>query len=141
MAINLFEANEVVSRVNVNQRITGINNGISGTYLYNNSTGIRDTITLSDDYSNYDCIYVQFNDNGVNNSVYFMTEDCNQVNLFNLYRKGSDDGMWYHGALLTFTGTSAVFSRQGSLNISDTGSNVWDNTSGVYVTKIIGYKY
>lgn len=141
MAISVFEANELVSRANVNQRISGINQGVVGTDLYSNESGTMTTIQLSDDYSNYDCIYIQYVDNDVNNGVHFMTNVGNQVNLFNLYRKGSDDGMWYHGALLTFTGTSAVFIRQGSLNISDTGSNVWDNTSGVYVKKIIGYKY
>lgn len=116
---------------------------MTGISLWGNSSGTTSTIALSDTYTNYDFIYIQFNDYDVANCTWFRPVTNSQVSLINLYRKSDNDGMWYHGAILTFSGKSVTFSRGGSLNLKDSSSNVWTGgaSNGVKVTKIIGFKY
>lgn len=124
-----------------------INLGVmTGTVLYDNISGTKNTISLSYSYTLYDLIYVQFVDNGVTNSTVFGTVAGNQISLINWYAwydsNNSIKGLYYHGALLTFTGSQAAFTRSLTYQVvlGNTG-DLYSADGGVKVTKIIGYNY
>ena len=112
------------------------------TELYSNSSGTNGTITLSQSYKNFTRIKVYFHDNGVNNMVELHTANGGQVNLANVYTTTNGDTTYIHSALLTFSGTTATFSRNGVLSLkSDEYAPNMSAQYGVYVKKIVGYKY
>ena len=118
-----------------------------GISLWGNSSGTQSTITLSDTYTNYDFICVHGLDNGVATSTIFRTALSSQANVCNWYAdsgtNSSVTGMYYHGCILKFNGTSATFSRNGVYwaKMSSSVSDTWNSNSGIYITKIVGYKY
>lgn len=111
--------------------------------LYSNSSGTYGTITLSDSYTNYDLIRVYFLDNGVTNVTEFPTNIGKQVNLDNVYIHSNGTVLYIHSCLLTFSGTSATFSRNNVLSLTTSNSVNINQTAGngIYVNKIVGYKY
>ncbi len=117
---------------------------MKGYSLYSNSSGTQSTITLSDSYDNYDFIYILFNDHSVYNSVVIKTEMSSMANMTTLYANNeviaNVNGLFYHGGLLSFSGTTATFRRNGVYNVRNDISLAYDS-DGVYVNKIIGYKY
>jgi hypothetical protein len=70
MAIDLFQADEIVSRTNVNQRLTDVKdkftsvdtiiNTLTPVYLYYNDPGTTGTITLSQSIANFQIIEVYY---------------------------------------------------------------------------------
>lgn len=149
MAISLFNYNEIVSRANVNQRITDIKNCFSGTSLWGNGGGYSGTITLSDNYENYDFIYVQARNAGIATANIFRPVTTSKVSIFNLYPDddSSVTGMLYRGAILEFSDTTVTWSRNGSYHFQKSSStdDGWTpsgtDNAGIWLTKIIGYKY
>ncbi len=160
--LSTSEKNTIVGAINeVNNKIIPISQGGTGattatdartnlgvmteTVLYSNESGTYSTITLSDDYSNYNYIEVIFNDNGVNNNVKLHTSK-GQVQLTNTYVSStSNPSMLYiHTALLTFSGNAATFSRQAIFTIwTNTNNPSIDRTTSnnIKVTRIVGYGY
>lgn len=144
MAIDLFQADELVTRANVNQRITDIKNCFSGASLYSNSSGSAGTINLSDDYSNYDYIYVEYSDSyGTRNSVVFSASASQTTLTMAGADSSSASKIYFRTAYMTFSGTTATVDRNGMAQLNFSGNDSWytDSNSLIYVTKIIGYKY
>jgi len=150
MAISLFQADELVSRANVNQRITDIKNCFSGTSLWQNVSGYKGTITLSDNYNNYDFVYVQAMNNDIATANIFRPNVTNKLLVSNLYADENTPvtGLYYRGTILEFSGTTVTLSRNGSywLKKDHTVDDGWtaasdSNTAGIYITNIMGYKY
>lgn len=119
---------------------------MTGTSLWGNNSGTQNTITLSDIYSNYDFIYVQGIDNGVATCNIFRPVVTNQVSICNWYSTSSTSPvyMYYHGCYLAFSGTTVTLNRNGTYYLKYDDTDTWlsaENGGGIYITKIIGYKY
>ena len=166
MAIDLFQADELVLRANVNQRInqanayfpvsvanggtgatdaagarTNLGNLLSRTELFANSSGAGGTIYLSDDYTNYSYIYVQFMDNDVFNDATLYRGHGNQLVITNWYAFSGGGGMYAHTALLTFSGTTVTRERSGTYMLRNTTNNSWNaSASAVLITQVVGLK-
>jgi len=117
---------------------------MKGYSLYSNSSGTNGTITLSNSYTNYIFIGIIFADNGVFNRTVFKTDLGSLACLSNWYLSGSDyltaTGMYYHGAVISFSDTTATLNRNAVYNVKDSGDNT-HNWDGIKVYSIIGYKY
>lgn len=122
---------------------------MTGTWLWSNSSGTKGTITLNDDYSNYDFIYIQGRNNGIGTSNMFCPATTAKISITNLYADDATSvtGMFYRGAVLEFSGTTVTWSRNGSYWIkkSSSSDDGWtasgSNDAGIWLTEIIGYKY
>lgn len=113
--------------------------------LYSNSSGTSNTITLSDQFTNYDKIKIYYHDNQAYNMNEFSPSQASLVVLDNTYiGTGSEPTTCYtHSALVKFSGSSVSFSRNG-LALMEKPSSISVSSSssqGIQVTKISGYKY
>lgn len=113
--------------------------------LYSNSSGTSNTITLSDQFTNYDKIKIYYHDNQAYNMTEFSPSQASLVVLDNTYiGTGSEPTTCYtHSALVKFSGSSVSFSRNG-LALMEKPSSISVSSSssqGIQVTKISGYKY
>lgn len=111
--------------------------------LYNNSSGTTGTITLSDTYTNYKKILVYFNDNGVYNTATLYPGMGTKVGLHTAYLYTSGSGWYLHTTLLSFSGKSVSFSRNGLAQHNTNPAIVvtLSSDAGIRVNKIVGYKY
>ena len=79
----------------------------------------------------------------------FRPTTTSKVSIMNLYpdSDSSVTGMSYRGAVLEFSGTTVTWSRNGSYWIkkSSNADDGWtpsgSNDAGMWLTKIIGFKY
>ena len=114
------------------------------TLLYSNSSGTISTITLSDNFKNYDYVEVFFHDNGVCNSVRLRTTR-GQVQLTNDYVSSTTNpsSLYTHTALLTFVDNTATFIRQAVFTVTTSDNASIDRTASnsVRVFRIVGYSY
>lgn len=154
MAVTPFEANEIVTRGNVNNRITQLNDMFLGvikeTELYYNSNGTKSTITLSDTYTNYEYIQVFGKLGGSGVSDIFKPSVVSTLSLskeFVTVYAGALLGHGFNIGTLTFSDKTVTF---GSTNCGQytvqSGTESWtaatsSNTAGLSVYKIVGYKY
>lgn len=163
MSIDLFQADELVSRANVNQRLTDVTTKFTSVdtnittltpvTLYSNYNGSTGTITLSDTIINYEMIEIYF-------YVYTLSGAwCNSTRLSNA--KGNTIGTAltisiggnYNSTprLKAYGGnTWAVddqITRSGQTRMNSTGSNttttesVADSSDCPKIYKVVGYKY
>lgn len=126
---------------------------MTGTSLWGSSSGTKSTINFTDNYANYDFIYIQGMDNGVATCNIFRPITTSQVSICNWYATAASNpmGMYYHGCYLSFsysssTGkTTVTFERNGTytVKLAANTDDTWtvSSTAGIYITKIMGYKY
>ena len=141
MAIDLFAANELVTRQNVNNRVSKANSMIVGTSLYSNSSGTSSTIALSDTYTNYDEIKILFAESDYYDTATFYPSFGSTTQIFTLYAYSNGNGIYYHGCLLAFSGTTVTFERQNIGKFLTTNSIEVLSDTATKVYKILGYKY
>lgn len=120
---------------------TNLGGVLSRTELFANSSGAGGTIYLSDDYTNYSYIYVQFMDNDVFNDATLYRGHGNQLVITNWYAFSDGEGMYAHTALLTFSGTTVTRKRSGTYILRNTTNNSWNaSASAILITQIVGLK-
>ena len=113
--------------------------------LYNNSSGTTGTITLSDSYKNYKKIVVYYKDseNACYNTATLYTDIGSKLALSNTYLFTSGTGYYVHSTTIYFSGNTVSFSRNGMVaqNEEPTIDVTLSSDTGIYVNKIIGFKY
>lgn len=115
-------------------------NYVDGTVIYSNTSGTSANFTLDDSVANYRFIEVYYLDgtNGRQFSTKIDTSIGLVCSLQDIHASSSD--VFLKIATLTFSGTSATFSRTGEMQIQDSG-NIWNGTSNrMLVCKVVGYK-
>lgn len=155
MAITEFAADELVSRANVNSRITQANTEITqmdsamkGVTLYDNPSGTLSTIQLADDFSNYDLIKVYWSHSGKTGCTEAITNlSSTIVNLAATGETYSQSNYYLnvYAVELNFVGTTATFNLKVQYAVKS-GATFEINrfTADTYqlsVVKIVGYKY
>lgn len=111
--------------------------------LYSNSSGTIGTITLSDTYTNYKKILVYYADNGVYNTATLYPDTGSKLALSTAYLNTDGNGWFLHSTLVSFSGKSVSFSRNGLAYHNDNKSITvtLSGEAGIYVYKVVGYKY
>lgn len=111
--------------------------------LYSNSSGTIGTITLSDTYTNYKKILVYYADNGVYNTATLYPGTGSKLALSTSYLYTGGNGWFLHTTLVSFSGKSVSFSRNGLAQHNDNPSITvtLSGEAGIYVYKVVGYKY
>lgn len=155
--LSTTEKSTVVGAINeVNEKVIPVSQGGTGAQskigartnlevrkeysLYSNSSGTNGTITLSDNYSNYDVIKVLFGDNNVHSVFSFYPSVAYRTPLSTLYTYSNLAGLYFHGSFLSFSDKTATFSRQGLSDFTSSGTSTMSSTD-LKVYKILGYKY
>lgn len=96
---------------------------------------------MSDSYKNYGLIRIYFSDNGVNNTAESMTEQ-NRAGFSNFDNANHTTTFYIHSCLLSFSERTATFERNCVTALMSNGVvNDNNSSSGLYVRKIVGYKY
>lgn len=167
MAVTQFEATEVVSRANVNQRINQINayfpvsvaNGGTGAAtatgartnlevlkaysLYDNASGTQSTIALSDSAANYDYLEIYYKDNDSEyacNKVY--SPNGKSTLLVTVKTASSATRTWVKSAKVNISGDSITFSAdRGQTGIFNNEVSQINTDLLIWIYKIIGYSY
>ena len=111
--------------------------------LYSNSSGTHGTITLSDTYTNYKKILVYYADNGVYNTATLYPGTGSQLALSTAYLYTGGTGWFLHSTLVKFSGKSVSFSRNGLAQHNDNPAITvtLSGDAGIFVYKVVGYKY
>lgn len=130
------EVNKITDS-NVNE-IKDAVNSLEPVTLYNNSSGSKNAITLSDSSANFSYIDITFEGNN-------HTKDCVRVyapngKIANLMTSNSNGTyVWVQIEAITISGTSISRGAQYEIAFTSTGvSNLY--TSSVYITRVVGYK-
>ena len=159
MAIDLFQADELVSRANVNQRLTDINTALTtvdtgiGTLtpvsLYYNSSGNHGTVPLSDSIANYSGIEIFYINSDENER--WSTRVWNNggssfvTNLTTLtpYILSGENRMKIKSSQITVTNTSITFGTETYVTHRSSSTIVDNYASGAQakIYKVVGYKY
>jgi hypothetical protein len=165
MSADLFEANELVSRSNVNDRITAINGMfpvsiadggtgsntatgartnlavMTGVQLYYNASGTQSTIQLDDSSANYSYLEIYYmNDDDKTSCVKIDNPNGKSVELSMIaYWNGL---MYLRTAVVSISGTSITWNSNyiGWATVGANGTTTYNNNL-IYITKIVGYKY
>lgn len=171
MAIDLFQADEIVSRTNVNQRLTDIkdmfpvsiaNGGTGGTTatlartnlgvmspteLYYNASGTSGTVVLSESIANYTVIEVfAFNTDNLNTSITIWNNgagSCDTTIITDTpYIMNNEHRMSIITSKITISGTSITFGDQTYATIRPSwGGSVGNGAGYSKIYKVVGYKY
>lgn len=159
MAIDLFQADELVLRANVNQRLTDINTALTtvdtgiGTLtpvsLYYNSSGNHGTVPLSDAITNYagiEIFYINSDENERwSTRVWNNSESSFVTNLITLtpYVSSGENRMKIKSSQITVTNTSITFGTETYVT-HRSNSTIVDNYASeaqAKIYKVVGYKY
>ena len=113
-----------------------------GYVLYENQSGTMGTITLSDVYTNYTRIKVYFYDHDISNVGELITFR-NILCISNSHSGQNEDDFYVQSCFLTFSGNTATISRNCSTIFYKAGGlyNNLGEGQGLYIVKIVGYKY
>ena len=147
MSISEFQANEFVTRNNVNSRITGINSAFSSVLkpvsIYSNSSGTQGTVTFDDGYSTSQFAYIR---------VFYKVEDIrgdalveavvgNRVNLITGHI--GDEYMYINARTVELNASSItlVSGKNGYMRYKASGGNTAVGSDIIYITDVVGYKY
>ena len=142
MSIDLFQSDEIVSRTNVNNRLTQANRCFPVT-LFSDSEGVASgDLLLSDNYTNYSVIGVYyFTENNQTAPSYseFDTSITDQILLHATRINVAHTAAFIRGAVLTAATNKLTFTQNWSCQV--TSSAVTFPQSYIYVYKVVGYKY
>ena len=113
--------------------------------LYENTSGTTGTITLSDSYKNFKKIVVCYKDSDQScyNTATLYTDSGAKLALSINYLYTSGTGYYVHSTAIYFSGNTVSFSRNGMVvhNEEPTIDVTLSSDTGIYVNKIIGFKY
>ena len=142
MAISEFVSTELVSRANINNRITQANLCFPVS-LYSNVSGTTSTVQLSDSAANYNYLEIYFKDNdGEFGCTKVYSPDGKPLLLSTIKVSGGGNRTWLKSQKVSISGTSITFGTdqgQATMVNNDVSSMaVWATISICYV---IGYKY
>lgn len=149
MAITAFTANELVTRNNVNSRLTevdtkftAIENKYNEYSLYYNAEGTQGTINLSDSVSNYSRITIYYrDDNWIAGSTTVIPYTA-EVGLFINWIGGNDSVLQVKTAHINLNGSTITWwTNLGNFAFSN-GNTAWGESGNnkIYIIKVVGYK-
>ena len=158
MSVTYFEATDKVTRVNVNEKIdeinfqnneldtkisnqeTKINTARAGVELYS-SNGTSGTITLSDNVSNYDYLWIYWRNN---EGTYFYSKTSPKLQPkwgLGEHHYSSTDGYYvFNSKYITISDTTIT---QGNVGYANVKTNIYPNArveNHIYILRVIGYK-
>ena len=171
MAIDLFQADELVTRANVNQRLTDIKNmfpisidngGTGGTTataartnlgvmtpvsLYGNASGNTGTVTLSDAIGNYSLIEITTKNGDGSFLGFQMWNDY--ANTFNgvltipsAYMSGSEHRISLKVRQFSVSGDTITWTSGSYANLKPSSTYVSTAAETAFgICKVVGYKY
>ena len=120
---------------------TDILQAITGTSLYDNTSGSNGTINLSDSTANYDKLYIEYKDNdGTFNSTEITAPNGKTVYLVTQYPY-SNSTTYIKCCRCSISGTTITPTNYSETAIKSGNSPTVTNTNYIYITKVIGYKY
>ena len=131
--------NGVVLQGNKTSKDLGIDI-LSQNVLYENASGSKSNITLSDSAANYEYLEIFFRDNDYDyNSVKVYSPNGKRVSLISQYNNGSNT-IWLKTSLYTISGTTISSSNSVEVKLVNNSSIiVWDGNN-IYITRVVGYK-
>jgi hypothetical protein len=110
--------------------------------LYENSSGNSSNFTLSESIANYSFIEVEYRlDNYTilkGSSKLIKNSNTSAIGSLSFVYGNGSNGLFFFGARLSITGTSATVDRNYSLNVATTGTT--DQGNRIQVTRVLGYK-
>ena len=143
MGATLFESSELVTRSNVNSRITAINTDITNltpVSLYDNSSGTQSTVPLSSSaiFYTYMDIYYRNDDNRYGyNRIYSPNGKSAALFTVNYW----DSRMFLRAANVNISGVSITWDNGiGWETIASNNVYVYPDTNLIWITKVVGYK-
>lgn len=166
MAVTEFQATDLVTRSNVNEKIQQINalfpvsvanGGTGGTTasaartnlevmkaytLYENSSGTQSTITLSDSSANYEYIEIYFRDNS---SCCEFSKVYNPngvaITLSTIKVSSNYDRVWIKPSVISISENTITFTIEACrATLMKSNEITITNTSNIWICKIVGYK-
>lgn len=143
MAISEFTATELVSRSNVNQRITQANKCFPVS-LYSNSSGTTSTIPLSDSIANYSKIGIYYYTEGATTGCAFYTEfdsSVSSVLLCGVRTNDAGNSTFLKSIKLTCSGTSISFAAGWQNTVKTSSVTFTADTASLAIYQVVGYKY
>lgn len=165
MAILEFEANELVTRNNVNSRISQANGyfpvsianggtggttessaisslGIDGTALYSNSSGTNGTVLLSETSANFNRMMIYFKHNdGEHGSLEINSPDGKSA-LLSTMKYRNDNVTYITSSKISISGTQITWTGDHGYNrLKSQPEITMNNVEYMYITKVVGYKY
>ena len=159
MSVTYFEATDKVTRVNVNEKIdeinfqnneldtkisnqeTKINTARAGVELYSSGGGEKGTITLSDNISNYDYLWIYWRNN---EGTYFYSKTSPKLQpkwgLCEQHYSSTDGYYVFNSKNLTITETTITQSNVGYANVKTNTYPTVRTEDNLYILKVKGYK-
>lgn len=119
--------------------INATNVKMVGTILYDNPTGSRDAIQLSQSAENYDYLEIFYRSN---DNQYASTKiDSPNGKLASLIVNfSSSQYAYFKTKLISISGRDITNSAYSEVRLGASG-NTFNESNNIYITKIIGYKY
>ncbi|MBR4266494.1 MAG: hypothetical protein IKQ46_10620 [Bacteroidales bacterium] len=142
MAISEFVSTELVSRANINNRITQANLCFPVS-LYNNASGTSGTVPLSDSAANYNYLEIYFKDNDdIYNSIKAYNSNGKKLSLITIATASTATRGWIKNASVSVSGSTITFeAEKGQLTIINNGNSTIGNGDYILICSVIGYKY
>lgn len=121
---------------------TKINTAQAGVQLFSSGGGEKGTITLSDNISNYDYLWIYWRNN---EDTYFYSKTSPKLQpkwgLGEHHYSSSDKYYVFNSRYITITNTTITQNNIGYANVA---TNKWPNVSStnnnIFILKVIGYK-
>lgn len=139
-----FGANELVSRANVNSRVTDVNSTIdtlTPVQLYYNASGTQSTVALSSSTANFSYIDIYYiNDDGKDTYVRVANPNGKAVSLSMLAYWSST--MYMRAAVINISGSSITWDSDtlGWGTTARAGTSIYSGNL-ISITEVVGYKY
>lgn len=169
MSVTEFQSTDLVTRLNVNEKIQQINSlfpvsianggtgattassaisnlGVSGTVLYSNESGTTGTITLSSPITNFNTLGVYAKNRGTYHSAAVYNEirpgytTVMSLSATTSTNNNYDTTVWFC-AVMNFSGTTLTFSKNFASSYNRTGGYNSNSSDGFKILRVVGYKY
>ena len=124
---------------------TSLNTKITGTSLYEDSTGTKGTVTLSDSAANYNFLEIFFynSSTGTNTHKFIKVFNPNNKNILLDFVDFNSSSLNFETRVMLISGTSISNVRRRHYTIADSES--WtpygSASDSIYITKVVGYNY